>query len=215
MNSATKCVKCYQTKPFTGSSTANELRQVSLSWPQPRAVILRNVDKTLDKFSIWMRLSADFPLWRTFDVLLFTFSSHLMVCQQFELTKVTTSISTVTGGCFAQRKLSSDHNCLIFGNEDYTGHRPHANKTSGSCSLGNNILKKGLHQKHVSCLSSLYLSVHLDILSVPLICFLFQLISLWKRRFLLESKHQVLYFCLYLFQMYKQKVHEWVPSRCI
>ncbi|PIK62145.1 putative WD repeat-containing protein 7 isoform X1 [Apostichopus japonicus] len=52
MNSATKCVKCYQTKPFTGSSTANELRQVSLSWPQPRAVILRNVDKTLDKFSI-------------------------------------------------------------------------------------------------------------------------------------------------------------------
>ncbi|XP_022084868.1 WD repeat-containing protein 7-like isoform X1 [Acanthaster planci] len=52
ISSSTKCVKAFKTRPFTGSFTANQLRQVTLSWPQPRAVILKYMDGSMDKFQL-------------------------------------------------------------------------------------------------------------------------------------------------------------------
>ncbi|XP_072038348.1 WD repeat-containing protein 7-like isoform X2 [Amphiura filiformis] len=52
ISSSAKCVKVFKTKVFTGSSSTNQLRQVSISWPQSRAVILRYVDGSLGKFVI-------------------------------------------------------------------------------------------------------------------------------------------------------------------
>ncbi|XP_072173501.1 WD repeat-containing protein 7-like [Diadema setosum] len=52
ISSSTKCVKCYMTKPFSGSSTANQLRQVTVTWPHSKAAILRYIDGTMDKFSL-------------------------------------------------------------------------------------------------------------------------------------------------------------------
>nr|XP_054752054.1 WD repeat-containing protein 7-like [Lytechinus pictus] len=52
ISSSTKCVKCYMTKPFNCTSTANQLRQVSVTWPHSKAIILRYVDGTMDKFTL-------------------------------------------------------------------------------------------------------------------------------------------------------------------
>ncbi|XP_071788146.1 WD repeat-containing protein 7-like isoform X1 [Asterias amurensis] len=52
ISSSTKCVKAIKTKSFDSTPTMNQLRQVSLSWPQPRAIILRYTDGTLDKFHL-------------------------------------------------------------------------------------------------------------------------------------------------------------------
>ncbi|XP_030827791.1 WD repeat-containing protein 7 isoform X2 [Strongylocentrotus purpuratus] len=52
ISSSTKCVKCYMTKPFNCTSTANQLRQVSVTWPHSKAIILRYLDGTMDKFSL-------------------------------------------------------------------------------------------------------------------------------------------------------------------